>query len=106
MTAQTRPAPRPPEALSPADPPRVETARAEAKPAAAAAEAVPSTRRSLFRRLRPLLLALLLLGGAVGGAWWWTVARFLESTNNAYVQGDIAVASATAVCMVVPQAGR
>jgi membrane fusion protein (multidrug efflux system) len=27
--------------------------------------------------------------GAVGGHWWWTVGRFVESTDNAYVQGDI-----------------
>ena len=32
-------------------------------------------------------------GAGVGGAWWWTTARFLQSTDNATLQGDIAVLS-------------
>ncbi|MDI3306641.1 MAG: HlyD family secretion protein [Acetobacteraceae bacterium] len=36
-------------------------------------------------------MLLLLLGGGLVANWWWQVGRFLESTDNAYVQGDIAV---------------
>ncbi|MBW6400155.1 HlyD family secretion protein [Roseomonas sp. HJA6] len=32
-----------------------------------------------------------LVGGGLGGNWWMHVGRFQESTDNAYVQGDIAV---------------
>ncbi|MBS7810789.1 HlyD family secretion protein [Roseococcus pinisoli] len=44
---------------------------------------------SLFRRLRPLLILVVLLGAALGGNWWFRVGRHMESTDNAYVQGDI-----------------
>ncbi|TCO79230.1 membrane fusion protein (multidrug efflux system) [Plasticicumulans lactativorans] len=43
-------------------------------------------------RRRPLLAALaavVALGAAAGGAWWWTSARLLESTDDAYVAGDV-----------------
>ena len=41
-----------------------------------------------------LLLVLIVAAGAVGGgAYWWTTARFQESTDNAYVEGDISVIS-------------
>jgi membrane fusion protein (multidrug efflux system) len=39
------------------------------------------------------VLSLLLLGLAGGGLWWWTVARFVVSTDNAYVEADMAVMS-------------
>ena len=46
----------------------------------------------LRRKLVRLSLAGLLLGGvALGGSWWWSVGRFLEQTENAYVQGDVAM---------------
>ena len=34
-------------------------------------------------------------GRALGvtGSWWFTEGRYIESTDNAYVQGDIAVLS-------------
>jgi len=32
--------------------------------------------------------------GAVGGWHWWNVLRFLQSTDDAYVQSDISVISA------------
>jgi membrane fusion protein (multidrug efflux system) len=53
----------------------------------------PPPRRSLLRRLRPVLLLGLLAAGGLGGSWWWTTARFLESTDNATLAGDIAVLS-------------
>lgn len=35
----------------------------------------------------------LLLGGAYGGWHWWSVARFTETTDNAYVEADITMIS-------------
>ncbi len=55
-------------------------------------QAPPAPKRSSrFRRLRPVLLILVLIGAGLGGNWWFRVGRYLESTDNAYVQGDIAV---------------
>jgi membrane fusion protein, multidrug efflux system len=46
------------------------------------------------RRLAvPLLLAALLAAAGWGGWRWWTELRFLESTDNAYVQADLTVVS-------------
>jgi membrane fusion protein (multidrug efflux system) len=39
-----------------------------------------------------LALAALAAGGA-GGLYWWQAGRFLESTDNAYVEADISVVS-------------
>ena len=49
--------------------------------------------RGRARRILPLVALLLLAGGALGGTWYWQVGRFLQSTDNAYVGGDIAVLS-------------
>jgi membrane fusion protein (multidrug efflux system) len=39
-------------------------------------------------------LALIIAGAALGGgAYWWQTARFQESTDNAYVEGDISMIS-------------
>lgn len=46
-------------------------------------------RPSLARRLRPVLLLAALAGAGLGGNWWFRVGRHMESTDNAYVQGDI-----------------
>jgi len=47
--------------------------------------------------MRKVILPIAILGilGAAGfgGVYWWTEGRFLESTDNAYVQGDISVIS-------------
>ncbi|MGO8920527.1 MAG: HlyD family secretion protein [Stellaceae bacterium] len=45
---------------------------------------------------RTILIALALLAagvGGTGGVYWWRVGRFMESTDNAYVQADISVVS-------------
>lgn len=42
-------------------------------------------------RRRTVLLAIgaaLLVGGAIWGEQWWTVGRFIESTDDAYLQAD------------------
>ncbi len=41
----------------------------------------------------PLILAALLAGGAWYGYGWWTDGRFLVSTDDAYIEGDIAIIS-------------
>lgn len=44
------------------------------------------------KRLMLLLLAIAIMMAAVGyGLHWWTVGRFLESTDDAYVGGDVTV---------------
>jgi membrane fusion protein (multidrug efflux system) len=52
------------------------------------------TPRRRWRVLRMLALLVLLLTAALLGNWWIVEGRWLESTDNAYVQGDIAVLSA------------
>ncbi|SDB70616.1 HlyD family secretion protein [Belnapia rosea] len=54
----------------------------------------PTRRRRLFRWLRWPLLLLILLGLGLAANWWLMVGRWLESTDNAYLQGDIAVLAA------------
>src|ERR1700751_1522548 len=49
-------------------------------------------RRLDLRRLAFFALALLIgLGAAWYGNQWWTVSRFIESTDDAYVGGDVTV---------------
>jgi membrane fusion protein (multidrug efflux system) len=55
----------------------------------------PTARRRILRLLRQLLLLgaalVIVLAGIRYGHDWWTVGRFIESTNDAYVGGDITV---------------
>jgi len=75
-----------------------ENTPAAEKPAAAEAVAAPAAQKAPEKKKRRGLLlpviALALLGGA---AWygydWWTDGRFLVSTDDAYVEGDLAVIS-------------
>lgn len=53
--------------------------------------ATPPRRRRLLR-VAILLAVVLVL--ALGGNWWFRVGRYMESTDNAYVQGDIALLGA------------
>jgi membrane fusion protein (multidrug efflux system) len=49
-------------------------------------------RRGHTKKLAPVGIALLIaLGGAAYGHHWWTVGRFIESTDDAYVGGDVTV---------------
>jgi membrane fusion protein (multidrug efflux system) len=41
--------------------------------------------------IRAALVAVVLVVGVVAGRWWFAEGRWIESTDNAYVQGDIAV---------------
>ena len=49
---------------------------------------MPTRKRRLWL---PVVALVVLVGGALVGNWWFTEAVFIESTDNAYVQGDIAV---------------
>jgi membrane fusion protein, multidrug efflux system len=40
-----------------------------------------------------LVLLIALAGGAAGGWYWWSVARFLETTDDAFIQADISAVS-------------
>src|SRR5579862_7929926 len=60
----------------------------------AAAEAEQPTARKLWRkRLSIGFVALLVLGGLIFGARWFLVGRYLESTDDAYLQADAATIS-------------
>ncbi len=54
----------------------------------------PRRPRPVLRALRRGGAGLVLLAALVVGNWWLLEGRWLESTDNAYVQGDIAVLSA------------
>ena len=61
-------------------------------PAPAPVSAPVSAPRRRFRLvLRVLLPVLLLAAGAVVASWWVGEGRYIESTDNAYLQGDIVV---------------
>jgi len=62
-------------------------------PEAAAVSASPPPRRRR-RVVRVAVVAVLALAAALVGNWWIVEGRWIESTDNAYVQGDIAVLSA------------
>jgi membrane fusion protein (multidrug efflux system) len=49
------------------------------------------TRRSMRRLIKPTLAVAAVIGVATTATWWFTEGRWIESTDNAYVQGDIAV---------------
>jgi membrane fusion protein (multidrug efflux system) len=57
-----------------------------------AAVALPGRARTRISRKRLLLavLGLLIVAGAAGfGRYWWTTGRFMESTDDAYVGGNV-----------------
>lgn len=67
-------------------------AKAQSQAAIADVVSPPSTAKSrMKRRLRPVLGSLVVLGLLVTSAWWFTEGRYIETTDNAYIRGDIAV---------------
>jgi membrane fusion protein (multidrug efflux system) len=51
----------------------------------------PPSRRGRKRLLQAVLLVAVLIAAPLGLNWWFTEGVYIESTDNAYVQGDIAV---------------
>jgi membrane fusion protein (multidrug efflux system) len=43
--------------------------------------------------IRVALLIIIAAGAGLGGTYWWKTGRFQETTDNAYVEGDISVIS-------------
>ncbi len=81
------------ETAAPAEAPKAEapqTAPAQSAPAAAPAPAAPKKRRSF---VLPIVVLAILGGAGWYGYDWWTDGRFLVSTDDAYIEGDIATIS-------------
>ena len=53
--------------------------------------AAPPRRSAFTRWLRPVVAVLAVLVLLVTAAWWLNEGRYIETTDNAYVRGDIAV---------------
>jgi membrane fusion protein (multidrug efflux system) len=65
-----------------------------AVPAETQTPAPPSRLARGFRRAwRPVAALVVVVGAGVIASWWFTEGRYIQSTDNAYVQGDIAVLS-------------
>ncbi len=62
------------------------------QPLPADTQTAPRPRR-LRRLWRPVVGLAVVIGIGVTASWWFTEGRYIESTDNAYVQGDIAVLS-------------
>ncbi|KAB1088046.1 HlyD family secretion protein [Neorhizobium galegae] len=73
------------------------TSPAAEQPAAAEAIAAPAAAKAPEKKRRGLLLPIIALALLSGAGWygynWWIDGRFLVSTDDAYVEGDIAVIS-------------
>src|SRR5579863_5973549 len=70
------------------------TEKPQAEPAETQSTAAPPRPSRRLRRLwKPAAALLAVIGIGVTASWWFTEGRFIESTDNAYVQGDIAVLS-------------
>jgi membrane fusion protein, multidrug efflux system len=68
------------------------TEKPQAEPADAQTPAPPPRRGHALRALwRPVAALAAVIGIGVTASWWFTEGRYIESTDNAYVQGDIAV---------------
>lgn len=68
----------------------VPSAPAQSAPASVTAPAAAKKRRSL---VLPIVVLALLAGGGWYGYEWWTNGRFMVSTDDAYIEGDIATIS-------------
>ncbi|HUB97057.1 MAG TPA: HlyD family secretion protein, partial [Stellaceae bacterium] len=56
-----------------------------------AAPAAGLSRLAVRRLVQAGLLVVLVIAGAWYGRYWWTMGRFLESTDDAYVGGEVTV---------------
>lgn len=63
--------------------------RAEARPAATVVEAKPKRKSGRGRLVLGVIVLAALAGGAHFGYEWWTTGRFMVSTDDAYIGGDI-----------------
>ena len=69
------------------------TEKPESIPTDAQTPATPRRARRLHRLWRPVAGLAVAIGIGVTASWWFTEGRYIESTDNAYIQGDIAVLS-------------
>ncbi|MEJ0015177.1 MAG: HlyD family secretion protein [Acetobacteraceae bacterium] len=71
------------------------TEKPEPLPADSQTTATPAPARARGRRwlIRPLIGLVAVIGIGVTASWWFTEGRYIESTDNAYIRGDIAVLS-------------
>ncbi|MDL2399372.1 HlyD family secretion protein [Rhizobium mayense] len=63
---------------------------AQAAPAAPVQAAPPPAEKKRRSLVLPIIVVLALVGGGWYGYEWWTNGRFLVSTDDAYIEGDIA----------------
>jgi len=80
------------ESLPAAEQPQPAAKKAPDAPAgtSAAASAAPAKKRSRAKLLLPIGLILALGVGGWYGFQWWTTGRFMISTDDAYIQADVA----------------
>jgi membrane fusion protein (multidrug efflux system) len=69
------------------------TEKPQPMPADTQTPSAPHRARLLRRLWRPVAGLAAVIGIGVSASWWFTEGRYIESTDNAYVQGDIAVLS-------------
>ncbi|NLS05374.1 HlyD family secretion protein [Rhizobium sp. P32RR-XVIII] len=73
------------------------TAEARDTPQLPAAEATPAGKPEEKKKRRSFVLPIIVLAILAGGGWygyeWWTNGRFMVSTDDAYIEGDIATIS-------------
>ncbi|TWF52053.1 HlyD family secretion protein [Neorhizobium alkalisoli] len=73
------------------------TAPATDQPAAAAPPPAAQPAAEPKKKKRGVVLPIVVLALLAGGAWygyeWWTTGRFMVSTDDAYIEGDIATIS-------------
>ncbi len=79
------------ETVAPAEAPKAEA------PQAAPAQSAPAVAPAAPKKRRSFVLPVVVLAALAGAGWygydWWTNGRFLVSTDDAYIEGDIATIS-------------